>query len=120
MEASTIQGALQLGGASSEIGGAAFARVVAQALTQLPESFSRRLALTRQTMRIESAIRLLAGSLILISLALAQFVGPRWLLLAAFVGLNLAQLALTGFCPAEVILKRLGVGGSCCGSRGET
>jgi hypothetical protein len=71
-------------------------------------------------MTVESAIRLLAGSLILVSLTLSQFVGPWCLLLAAFVGLNLAQSALSGFCPAEVILKRLGVGGSCCGPRGET
>lgn len=69
-------------------------------------------------MTIESAIRLLAGSLILLSLALSQFVSPWWLLLAAFVGLNLAQSALTGFCPAELILKRLGVG-SCCSSHGQ-
>ena len=62
-------------------------------------------------MTIESAIRLLAGSLVLISLALYQFVSPWGLLLAAFVGLNLAQSSLTGFCPAEAILKRLGVGG---------
>jgi hypothetical protein len=62
-------------------------------------------------MSIESAIRLLAGSLVLLSLALGQLVSPWWLLLAAFVGLNLSQSAITGFCPAEVILKRLGVGG---------
>lgn len=71
-------------------------------------------------MTTESAIRLLAGSLILISLALSQFVSPWWLLLAAFVGLNLAQSALSGFCPAETILKRLGVRRSCCSPRGET
>lgn len=71
-------------------------------------------------MTSESAIRLLAGSLILVSLALSQFVGPWWLLLAAFVGLNLAQSAITGFCPAEVVLKRLGVRSGCCGSTGKT
>jgi len=65
-------------------------------------------------MTIESAIRLLAGSLILLSLALYQFVSPWGLLLTAFVGANLVQSALTGFCPAELMLKRLGVGGSCC------
>jgi hypothetical protein len=70
-------------------------------------------------MTIESAIRLLAGSLILVSLALYQFVNPWWLLLALFVGLNLAQSSLTGFCPAETILKRLGVGGRCHAMRGE-
>ena len=70
-------------------------------------------------MTIESAIRLLAGSLILISLGLSQFISPWWLLLTAFVGLNLTQSSLTGFCPAEMILKRLGVGGSCCAARGK-
>jgi hypothetical protein len=71
-------------------------------------------------MTTESAIRLLAGSLVLLSLALHQFVGPWGLLLAAFVGLNLAQSAVTGFCPAETILKRLGVGGSCGATRSKT
>lgn len=64
-------------------------------------------------MTIESAIRLLAGSLVLLSLALAHLFSPWWLLLAAFVGLNLAQSSITGFCPAEGILKRIGVGGGC-------
>ena len=71
-------------------------------------------------MTIESAIRLLAGSLILISLALYQFVSPWWLLLAAFVGLNLAQSSLTRFCPAEIILKRMGIGGNCGTPRGSS
>ena len=66
-------------------------------------------------MTIESYIRILAGTLVLASVALAHFVDPRWLFLAAFVGLNLIQSAITRFCPAEIILKKLGVGGSCCG-----
>lgn len=60
-------------------------------------------------MTLERTIRLLAGSLILTSLALASFVHPWYLALAAFVGLNLAQSAVTGFCPAESILRKLGV-----------
>jgi hypothetical protein len=60
-------------------------------------------------MILERAIRLLAGSLILISLVLAHLVHPWFLALTAFVGLNLAQSALTGFCPAEIILRTLGV-----------
>ena len=64
-------------------------------------------------MTLENAIRILAGSLVLTSLALARWVDPWWLLLAAFVGVNLIQSAFTGFCPAEIILKRLGVGGPC-------
>lgn len=66
-------------------------------------------------MTIERYIRILAGTLVLASVALAHFVDPRWLFLAVFVGLNLIQSAFTRFCPAEMILKKLGVGGSCCG-----
>jgi hypothetical protein len=70
-------------------------------------------------MTVENAIRILAGSLVLISLALGHWVDPRWLFLAAFVGLNLIQSAFTGFCPAEMIFKKLGVGkakGACDGA----
>ena len=70
---------------------------------------------------MENAIRILAGSFILISLALAHWVSEWWLLFTAFVGVNLIQSALTGFCPAELILRKLGVGrkpdqagGACC------
>lgn len=61
-------------------------------------------------MKLEYAIRILAGSLVLTSLGLSVWVSHWWLLLAAFVGVNLIQSALTGFCPAELILKKLGVG----------
>ena len=61
-------------------------------------------------MKLENAIRALAGTLVLVSLALATTVNPHWLWLAAFVGANLLQSAFTGFCPAEIILTRLGVG----------
>ena len=59
-------------------------------------------------MNIESFIRMLAGSVVLLSLALAQWVSPWWLLLAAFVGVNLIQSAFTGFCPPSLVLRRLG------------
>ena len=65
-------------------------------------------------MKLENAIRVLAGTMILVSLALAHFVHPGWLWLTAFVGANLLQSAFTGFCPAETVLRKLGVGGSCC------
>jgi hypothetical protein len=64
-------------------------------------------------MTVERAIRLLAGALILLSLVLSRWLGPWWLLVAAFVGANLAQSSFTRFCPAETILRKLGVGGSC-------
>ncbi|HUJ45086.1 MAG TPA: DUF2892 domain-containing protein [Opitutaceae bacterium] len=62
-------------------------------------------------MKLEFCIRLLAGTLVLASVTLAHFVSPWWLLLAVFVGVNLIQSAFTGFCPAEIILRKLGVDG---------
>jgi len=50
-----------------------------------------------------------AGLVVLVSLALAQIQSPLWLLLTAFVGLNLIQASFTGFCPAAIVFKRLGV-----------
>ncbi len=59
-------------------------------------------------MKIESFIRILAGSVVLLSAALVWFVSPWWLLLTCFVGLNLIQSALTGFCPPTIVLTKLG------------
>jgi hypothetical protein len=53
-------------------------------------------------------IRLVAGSMVLMSLSLS-LTNPNWLWLAAFVGLNLLQSAFTKWCPLIVLLKRLGV-----------
>ena len=64
-------------------------------------------------MSLERWIRLIAGSFILISLALAHWVNHNWLWFTAFVGANLFQSALTRWCLMEDILKKLGVGGSC-------
>ena len=61
-------------------------------------------------MTLERWIRLIAGSLVLISLALSQLVGPYWLWFTAFVGVNLFQSALTGWCLMEDILRKAGVG----------
>jgi len=58
-------------------------------------------------MSIENMIRVLAGTLVLLSLALGLLVSEYWFILTGFVGLNLLQSAFTGFCPAEIILRRL-------------
>jgi hypothetical protein len=63
-------------------------------------------------MPLERWIRLLAGSFIIASVALAYWQSSYWLFFTLFVGFNLFQSALTGFCPAEMILSRLGVGGA--------
>lgn len=57
----------------------------------------------------EHAVWALAGTMILLSQALAHWVSPWWHLLAVFVGVNLIQSAFTGFCPAEKIFARLGL-----------
>ncbi len=59
----------------------------------------------------ERYIRSIAGSFVLISLALAHWVSPYWLWFTAFVGANLFQSGLTGWCLMDDILRKLGVGG---------
>ena len=67
-------------------------------------------------MKTESYIRIVAGTLVLVGIGLAHFVNSWWLLIAAFVGINLIQSVFTGFCPAEIILHKLGLGvGACTG-----
>ncbi|MFO1014329.1 MAG: DUF2892 domain-containing protein [Caulobacteraceae bacterium] len=60
-------------------------------------------------MNIDRVVFLFAGAMVLVSLALAHFFSPWWLLLAAFVGANMFQASLTGWCPLAMILKKLGV-----------
>lgn len=64
-------------------------------------------------MNVDRLVLALAGSLVLVSAALAALVSPRWLLLTAFVGANLLQSSVTGFCPAALVLRRLGVPAGC-------
>ncbi len=59
-------------------------------------------------MKIESLIRLLAGSFVLLGVALAHWVNEGWLLLPGLVGANLVQSVFTGFCPPSLILRRIG------------
>lgn len=60
-------------------------------------------------MNIDRAVMAFAGVMILVSLALAYYVSPLWLWLAAFVGANLLQASFTGFCPAAMIMRKLGL-----------
>ena len=59
-------------------------------------------------MTIENGVRVMAGAMILVSVALVHFVSPWWLLFTAFIGLNLIQSAFTGICPANAIVRKLG------------
>lgn len=60
---------------------------------------------------MEKAIRMLAGTFVTVSVILGYFVSPYWFLFTLFVGLNLFQSSLTGWCLAEQILSKLGIGG---------
>jgi hypothetical protein len=61
-------------------------------------------------MSLERWIRLIAGSFVTVSVALSYLHSPYWLVFTLFVGLNLVQSALTGWCLMETLLARLGVG----------
>lgn len=66
-------------------------------------------------MNVNRAIRIIAGSFIMLSLSLAHFSGQAdmsklsWLWFTAFVGANLFQSGITRFCPMDIILKKCGV-----------
>jgi hypothetical protein len=60
-------------------------------------------------MTVDRAVMMFAGFVTLVSLALGVFVSPYWFLLTAFVGLNLIQASVTGFCPAAMVFRKLGV-----------
>lgn len=60
-------------------------------------------------MSVERSLRLIAGFFVLLSVALGCWVNPYWFLFTAFVGLNLFQSALTGWCPMMTFLRKLGL-----------
>lgn len=62
-------------------------------------------------MNVDRMLRMIAGALILVSVALGQMVDPNWYWFTAFIGLNLLQSAFTNWCPMMTILRKLGVQG---------
>jgi hypothetical protein len=58
-------------------------------------------------MTLENSIRLMAGTLVLLSVSFGYLVSPYWFLLTLFVGLNLVQSSFTKFCPAEMVFAKL-------------
>ena len=70
-------------------------------------------------MTVERYLRLIAGLVVLASLALGWWVSPWFYLLTAFVGLNLFQSGFTNWCPMMTILRKAGVEKpACCGTTG--
>ena len=64
-------------------------------------------------MNLDRAVLALAGTMVLVSVLLTALVSTWWLLLATFVGVNLVQSSLTGFCPAALIFAKLGLSPGC-------
>ena len=60
-------------------------------------------------MNVDRAVLSFAGFVVLLGLALGWLVSPYWFLLTAFAGLNMVQASITGFCPAAMAFKKLGV-----------
>lgn len=60
-------------------------------------------------MTLDRTVLAFAGAMVLLSVALTLWVSPWFMLLTVFVGLNLIQSAFTGFCPAAMVFRRLGV-----------
>jgi hypothetical protein len=60
-------------------------------------------------MSIDRAVLAFAGFMVLVSLLLTHVVHPGFVWLTAFIGVNLLQSAFTGFCPAAMIFRKLGL-----------
>ena len=60
-------------------------------------------------MTVERGVRLMAGAIVLLSIALAYYLSLYWIWLTVFVGLNLLQSAFTNWCPAMNFLRALGL-----------
>ncbi len=65
-------------------------------------------------MTVENGVRLVAGALVVVTTAMSHpdcplYVSSHLLFVAGFVGFMLVQSAFTGFCPAAIILRKLGL-----------
>lgn len=60
-------------------------------------------------MKVDDALRLIAGIMIAVSVVLTQFVHPYWVFFTLFIAANLAQSAFTKWCPMMTILRKFGL-----------
>jgi len=60
-------------------------------------------------MTVERALLVFAGTIVLLSVLLTHYVHPNFVWLTVFVGANMVQSAFTGFCPAVMVMKKLGM-----------
>jgi hypothetical protein len=64
-------------------------------------------------MSIDRSVLAFAGVMVLLSVVLTSFVSPYFVWLTVFIGLNLLQSAFTGFCPAAMAFRALGLKPGC-------
>jgi hypothetical protein len=64
-------------------------------------------------MTLDRAVLFFAGVMVLISLVLTTFVSPLFIWFTVFIGVNLIQSAVTGFCPAALVFRALGIRKGC-------
>ena len=60
-------------------------------------------------MSLEKSFEAFVGIMVMLSAALTAFVNPQFVWLTAFIGANLVQQTLTGFCPATMVMRRFGI-----------
>ncbi len=61
-------------------------------------------------MSIDRAVLVFAGAMVLLSLLLTRYVHPGFVWFTVFIGVNMIQSAFTGFCPAAMVFRKLGLG----------
>lgn len=64
-------------------------------------------------MNLDRSVTLFAGCMVLLSVALTSLVSAHFVWLTVFIGVNLIQSALTGFCPAATVLRKMGIKSGC-------
>lgn len=64
-------------------------------------------------MNLDRSVTLFAGCMVLLSVILTQFVSPYFVWFTVFIGANLIQSSLTGFCPAASIFRKMGIKTGC-------
>jgi hypothetical protein len=64
---------------------------------------------SNKTFSLERALTAFAGFMVLVSVALTVWVHPAFVWFTVFVGANLFQQSFTGFCPATMVMKRMGL-----------
>ena len=64
-------------------------------------------------MNLDRAVLAFAGLMVTLSAVLSVTVNPWWIALTIFAGVNMLQSSFTGFCPAAIIFRKLGVAEGC-------